>query len=126
MGLEVPFELLELFFLTLSAYWGLKTAAEALTYLRLRGGVLAFPFLFALAFKYFGFLPSFILVVLFFLLKGNGLVLSLTASVFAFTLFLIGAIASTLTLGILGTALSVPGYEIHGTLEELLHRAVMR
>ena len=126
MELRALFELLEMVFLALSAYWGIKTAAETLTYVRIEGPLLFFPVVFAAVFKYAGFLPSFALVILLFLFKRNGVVLSLTASVFAFALFLIGAMAATIALGVLGTAFSVPGYEMHGTLQELLHRAVVK
>ncbi len=126
MALRILFEILEFIFLTLSAYWGLKEAAETLTYVRLRGLLLLLPPLLVVTFKYGGFLASFVLVMLFFLLERTGIVLSLMASIFAFTLFLIGAMASTIALGVLGTALHVSGYEMQGTLQELLHMAVMR
>lgn len=125
MGLELLFELFEFVLLTLSAYWGIKVASEALTYIRIRGLLLALPPLFVIAFRGCGFLVAFTLIVMFFLVERTGVVLSLIASVFAFTLFLVGAMASTIALGILGTALHVQGYEMHGTIEELLHRAVV-
>ncbi len=126
MESEGLFELLEILFLTLSAYWGIKVSSETLTYVRVRGFLLVFPLIFTLTFKYLGFLASFALLLLFFLIEGVGVILAMMGAIFAFVLFLIGAMVSTIALGILGTYLHVPGYEMHGTIEELLHRAVMR
>ncbi len=126
MESEGLFELLEILFLTLSAYWGIKVSSETLTYVRVRGFLLVLPLIFTLTFKYLGFLASFALLLLFFLIEGVGVILAMMGAIFAFVLFLIGAMVSTIALGILGTYLHVPGYEMHGTIEELLHRAVMR
>ncbi len=126
MDLRPVFELAELSLLFLSAYWGLKVSAETLTYVRISRPLLLVPLTVAVVFREVGFLPSFLLFFAFFLLKKNGLGLSLMASVFALVLFLVGAIVGALALGAIGTYLHVPGYEIRGTLEELLHRAVMK
>ena len=126
MDLRPVFEATEFGLLTLSAYWGLKVSAETLTYVRIRGFALLVPVIFALIFREEGFVLSFLFLLGFFLVKRTGLVLSIISTVFAFTLFLLGAMVAGITLGILGTYLHVPGYEIHGTLQELLHRAVAK
>jgi len=126
MDLKPLFELAEFALLFLSAYWGLKVSTETLTYVRISGPLLLVPLIFVIAFREAGFIASFLLLFAFFLWRGAGLGLSFVASIFAFMVFLVGAIASTLALGVLGTYLHVPGYEIHGTLQELLHRAVMK
>ncbi|GAB6136250.1 hypothetical protein [Thermococcus henrietii] len=126
MDLKPVFELAEFTLLFLSAYWGLKVSTETLTYVRVSGPLLLLPLAVAVVFREAGFLASFLLLFAFFLLKRNGLGLSLVASIFAFMVFLVGAMASALALGVIGTYLHVPGYEIHGTLQELLHRAVMK
>jgi len=126
MDLRPVFEATEFGLLTLSAYWGLKVSAETLTYVRIRGFALLVPVIFALIFREEGFVLSFLFLLGFFLVKRTGLVLSIISTVFAFTLFLLGAMVAGIALGILGTYLHVPGYEIHGTLQELLHRAVAK
>jgi ABC-type proline/glycine betaine transport system permease subunit len=126
MDLRPVFEATEFGLLTLSSYWGLKVSAETLTYVRIRGFALLVPVIFALIFREEGFVLSFLFLLGFFLVKRTGLVLSIISTVFAFTLFLLGAMVAGIALGILGTYLHVPGYEIHGTLQELLHRAVAK
>jgi hypothetical protein len=126
MDLRPVFEATEFGLLTLSAHWGLKVSAETLTYVKIRGPTLAVPVLVALAFRELGMVPAFLLLLAFFLSRKTGAVLSIVASVLAFSIFLIGAIAIGIGLGLLGTYLGVPGYEIHGTLDELFHRAVMK
>ena len=126
MDLRPVFELAEFALLVLSAYWGLKVSTQTLTYIHLKGPLLLMPVVLAVVFREAGLLVSFLLLLAFFVAMRVGLGLSLVAAVFAFMVFLIGAIASTLALGVLGTYLHVPGYEIHGTLDELLHRALVR
>ena len=126
MDLRPVFEAVEFGLLTLSAYWGLKVSAETLTYIKIRRATLVISVLVALAFWGLGIVPAFLLLLGFFMSRKIGAVLSLTAALFAFSLFLLGAMATGIGLGLLGTYLRVPGYEIHGTIDELLHRAVMR
>ncbi|WP_297534653.1 hypothetical protein [Thermococcus sp.] len=126
MELRPVFEVLEVFLLFLSAYWGLKVSMEALTYDRLKGILLLVPLIIALTFKEFGPLAAFLVMFAFFIVEGRGLLMSLTMGVLAYVVFLVGAIGSGIFLGLLGTYLHVPGYEIHGTLQELLHQAVMK
>jgi len=126
MELRPVFEVLEVFLLFLSAYWGLAVSMEALTYDRLKGILLLVPLIIALTFKEFGPLAAFLVMFAFFIVERKGLLMSLTMSVLAYVVFLVGAIGSGIFLGLLGTYLHVPGYEIHGTLQELLHRAVMK
>ncbi|NJE54695.1 hypothetical protein [Thermococcus sp. 21S9] len=126
MDLRPVFEVTEFGLLTLSAYWGLKVSAETLTYVKIRGATLAVPLLTAIVFRELGIVPSFLLLLGFFLSRRTGVVLSVITAVFAFALFLMGAMATGIGLGLLGTYLHVPGYEIHGTLQDLLHRAVMK
>ncbi|WP_456396032.1 hypothetical protein [Thermococcus sp.] len=126
MGLESIFKLLEFALLSLSAYWGISVASETLTYIPLKRIILPLSLITALTFREEGLVITFLLLFVFYLLERTGVVLSLVTSVFAFMLFLMGAIASGVLLGILGTALHVHGYEIHGTLEELLHMAVIK
>lgn len=126
MELEPIFKLLEFVLLFISAYWGISVASETLTYIHLKRIILPLSILTALTFREEGIVITFLVIFIFYLLERTGVVLSFVTSVFAFMLFLMGAIASGILLGILGTALHVQGYEIHGTLEELLHMAVVK
>lgn len=125
MALELLFKLLEFALLTLSAHWGIKVSSETLTYVRINGLILLVPVFIAAVFTATGFIPAFLAIFLFFVLRRTSPGLSFVAALFAFMVFFVGAIASTIALGILGTYLHVPGYEIRGTLDELLHRTVM-
>ncbi|WP_457741493.1 hypothetical protein [Thermococcus sp.] len=126
MDLKLVFEILEIFLLSLSAYWGLEVSVEALSYGKLKGVLLFVPLVIALTFKEFGPLVAFLVMFTFFIFERKALLMSLTMSILAYVVFLVGAIGSGILLGLLGTYLNVPGYEIHGTLQELLHRAVMK
>ncbi|WP_461862860.1 hypothetical protein [Thermococcus sp.] len=123
MDLGTVFNVLNWLLIFGICYWSLRTALSLLTYIKPGWYVLLFlsvliPFV---SIK-LGFVLGFFATFSYLLLKRVGIGLAFSTSVLAFVLFFVGAVSITIILGIAGTALGVPGYQMHGTLRELVER----
>ncbi len=124
MELEVPFEVLNWIAIFGIYYWALTLVLELMTYIQPRRSTAAvLSVVSAVIFIKVNFLASFLLLLTYLLWKKTGFKLALSVSVFVSVFFLIGAVSVTILFGIIGTALHVPGYEMHGTLRDLLEMA---
>ncbi|WP_297499138.1 hypothetical protein [Thermococcus sp.] len=123
MGTGTAFSIANWLTLFLLCYWSLKTVLALFTYLKPRRITLlllsiAIPII---SIK-LGFILGFLTILGYLLAKRLKVGSALSASILAFILFFIGAISVTIIFGIAGTALKVPGYQMNGTLRELVER----
>ncbi|WP_297506193.1 hypothetical protein [Thermococcus sp.] len=107
----------------LLCYWSLKTVMALFTYLKPRWiTLLLLSVAIPLVSIKLGFVVGFLMTLAYFLAKGLKAGSALSASILAFILFFVGAVSVTIIFGIAGTALKVPGYQMNGTLRELVER----
>ncbi len=124
MELGITFELLNWLAIFGVYYWALSLVLDIMTYVRPgRSTAVVFSVISSIIFIKVNFLASFLLLLAYLLSKKIGVKLAFSVSVFVSVFFLIGAVSVTIIFGILGTALHIPGYEMHGTLRDLLDMA---
>ncbi len=124
MELGITFELLNWLAIFGVYYWALSLVLDIMTYVRPgRSTAVVFSVISSIIFIKVNFLASFLLLLAYLLSKKTGVKLAFSVSVFVSVFFLIGAVSVTIIFGILGTALHIPGYEMHGTLRDLLDMA---
>ncbi len=124
MEFGITFELLNWLAIFGVYYWALTMILELMTYIQPRRHVaMVFSIVSSVLFIRLSFLASFLLLLAYLLWKRTDFKLAFLVSVFVSVSFLIGAVFVTIVFGVVGTALHIPGYEMHGTLKELLERA---
>jgi hypothetical protein len=123
MDLTTAFSVVNWLLIFGAFYWAFRTVLSIMTYLKpSRLETLALSVIIPLVSIRLGFITGFLVTFIYLLIRKLKVGPAFSIALFSMVLFFVGAAFITIAFGVAGTALHVPGYEMHGTLRELVER----